>query len=327
MEDDFNLSEMAETIGNESDAGSLSSESDAGQSETNPSGESAKELSLDEITKGLEGKEVEAPKTGDLLSLVNALGMKRGEEAIALKDEKEVAELIQKGFDYTKKTQEHADGVRQKEEAYAQKEKEFSERFAQKEQEFSTIKQEQTILETAIRKLQSSQSEDDKYLLAEIGRIYNETHGEFERNKPYTQEMDNKFKSLSDEIAALKGKKVEEEHANIRTGLEQDLSSFQSKIAPTLQTLKIAPSWEKVKEMWAADATGKMSAENAFMAVHGKEMISAYSSHQKVLEAKAKAQEKLLGRGAGSGMRGVKPDIQTKTDSLGDFLQEAASHM
>jgi hypothetical protein len=326
---DFNLDEMAEAIDTEPSDTSLETDSEVGgQSETNHAEtEEQAELSLEEITKGLTD-DGEAPKTdANLLAMVNALNLKRGDEAIQLKDEKEVAELIQKGFDYSKKSMEREESYRQKEEEFTKKVTQKEQEFAQKEQEISTIKQEQTILETAISKLQRSTDENDKYLLSELSRIYNESLADFERTRPYQAQLENQFKTLREEIDSLKGQKTQEELGAIKSTWDQELAQTQAELAPTLKTLKLESiSWDKVKEIWKSDATNKMTVGQAFMAAYGKDLNAAYKSHLKLLEVKNKKQGKILGRTGASG--GLKEKaVQTRSDDLGEFLRAASETM
>jgi hypothetical protein len=82
--------------------------------------------------------------------------------------------------------------------------------------------------------------------------------------------------------------------------------------------------WEKVKGVWSADATGKMSVEDALYASFGKDIAKANQSYQKLLATKSKVGSSNIRRtGVGAGSRGEKQDMVYKAGDYESMLRDS----
>src|ERR1019366_7952643 len=104
------------------------------------------------------------------------------------------------------------------------------------------------------------------------------------------------FKELNDRFAALEKGNQQAELGSIKQTWEKGLTETQSQYAASLGKLGVNPNWDKVKEIWGADSTNKMSVEDALYAVHGKDIAAANKSYQNLLVTKNKAASKIIGR-------------------------------
>lgn len=326
---EFNLIESAnELIAADSEANAESTQStqSEGQGESTPAQtEGEKELSPEEILNqvGNEKEEVNP----ELLNLVNGLNAIHNGLPIKVDSPEQLKELLQKGFDYTKKTMALAEESRIKQEEFSKKEIEFKEKesyFVQKEQEIQNTVFENKIMENLLLKWQT----DDPELFNYLASSYQKEIAQHELQKPIISKYENQFKQLNDKFAQLEKGKQQEELGSIKQSWEKDLNETQSKHAASLAKLGVTPDWEKVKASWMADSTNKMTVEQALYAVHGQDIAKANHSYQKLLATKNKTQTKMLNRtGVGNAQ---KANTTLKAVKAGDYesiLREASNQL
>lgn len=299
---EFNLYEAAdELIGNEAQADSTQAASADGQPATDPKETASDEQRAADI---LNGKTEEAPRAEidqALLEKINSIGAIHNGLPIKVDSPDQLKELLQKGFDYTKKTMSHAEEVRLKQEEFAKIESGFKERetaYAQKEQELQAVSFQNNIVNSMVDKWQTS----DPELYAYIQQAFQNEINEYNKSAPLIAQYENKFKQFEDKFAQLEQGKQKEELGSIKESWEKGLADLQTQKGARLKELGIVPNWEKVKEVWGSDATGKMTHEQALLAVHGADMIKMAESQLKTLQSKTKVQSQKLGR-SGVGQR------------------------
>lgn len=328
---EFNLHEAAnEIISNDSqDASTDASESLEGQAENaSPEVSENKELSPEEILKQV-GEDKEAPEQfAELLKGVNSLGMIRNGLPVSVESPDQLKELIQKGFDYTQKTMEHAELVKTKEAEFQQKEVQFKElesQFAQKEQAIEQTIFTNQIMGELVQELQSS----DPELYDHLDKLFRSKEDAYFKQMPFKKEFEGKIGELEKKISSFEQQKHGEELSGIKQSWENDLSETQTKVAASLSKLGVKPDWNKVKEAWMADASNKLTVEQALYAVHGSEIVKANESHKKLLETQAKTRGNLLNRsGVGSAQRGAGEAIAAA--GVGDYrsiLEQSSATM
>jgi hypothetical protein len=319
---EFNLHEAANEIIAEGESSTESTsetpvEGQAAQVDSQEKTTEQAQTSPEEILKKIAEEKEDPAQFADLLKGVNSLGMVRNGLPIGIDTPEQLKELIQKGFDYTQKTMEHAEIVKAKTEEFQQKEahyKEVESQLAQKEQQMSDVLFSNQILGSIVQKLQSK----DPELFAHLDQLYREEEGAYAAQKPLEAKFQGEISKLSSEIQNLKGQKQTEELGKIKSGWEKELSDVQSKSAAPLAKLGVKVNWDKVKEAWTADSTNTMTVEQAMYAVHGADISKANESHKKLLETKAKTQAAMLGRtGVGSG--GQKGQAETIKAPVGDY--------
>ena len=326
---EFNIHEAAsEILSNDSQGASTDDSSLDGQSEQDSTQESeGTEVSPEDILKQVGENEENPEQFADLLKGVNGLGMIRNGLPVTVESQEQLKELIQKGFDYTQKTMEHAELVKTKDEEFQQKEAHFKEvegQLAQKEQEIQQVIFSNQILGSIVEDLQS----EDPELFAHLDALYLKKEKSFLAQAPIQKQFEGKISELEKKISGFETQKQSEELGKIKQGWESELSEVQTKVAASLSKLGVKPDWNKVKEAWTSDASNKMTVEQALYAVHGSDIVKANESHKKLLETKAKTQAKLLGRtGVGGGQRGQEETIEAPTGEYGSILRMAAATM
>jgi hypothetical protein len=330
---EFNISEAAEEIiaegDSSSDSAEVSSQSE-GQSEqdSQEAGEN-KELSAEEILRETEEGEKENPEQfADLLKMVNGLGAIHHGAPIQVDSPEKLKQLLEMGAGFYQKTEAHANEVKAKEAEFQQKETAFKEREQAIVQQEQQIQQEVYLNQIMADLLQDIKTEDPE-LFAHIDALFIKKERAYEAQRPLQKQFEGKFNALQDEIKTLKTQKVGEENQSIQQNWEKELSQVQTTHAAKLAKLGVKPDWKKVEETWAADATGKMTVEQAMLAVHGQDILKAHESQKKLLETKAKTNAKLLGRtgvGKGAGSR----DETIEAAAVGDYgsiLRQSAATM
>lgn len=328
---EFNIHEAANEIIAEGDSGSASTDdsSQSGQAE-NASQENtgeAKELSPEEILKQVSQQKESPEQFAEILKGVNSLGMIRNGLPISVDSPDQLKELIQKGFDYTQKTMEHAELVKSKTEEFQQKEAQFKEReaqFAQKEQEQQDVLYQNQLLTSVLKKINS----EDPELFAHLDALYSQEENSYHANRPMQAKFEGEINQLKNELKLIQGSKHSEELGQIKQGWEKELSEVQSRLAGPLAQLGVKGDWKKVQDVWEKDPTNKMSVEQAFYAVHGKDVASAYESQKKLLETKTKTQASMLGRtGVSSGQKGQEETLRASTGDYESILRMASATM
>ena len=330
MESEFNVVEAAAELTAESGTSEASTSSEMseshGQAETESatSGETSHELAPEDIIKKLSE---EAPaEDSELLAKINSFGLIHKGAPIEIKDQKQLSELIQKGFDYTQKTMALAEESKLKQEEFAKLEETHRQKesvLQQKEQEIGNHIFENKIMETILTKMKSS----DPELFDHLAQLYNQEINAYELRRPEITRYESQFQQLHDEIAQLKGVREKEDLGKIKASWESELSEVQSKTAPALAKLGVKVDWDKVKSVWTSDASNKMTVEQALYASHGKEIAKANESYAKLMATKAKTNEKLVNRsGVGAQTRGQE-SFKVKPGSYEELLKMASSNI
>ena len=299
---EFNLSEAAnELIASETPETATQVSGSAGQSQDSKETVTEKELSPQDILKQVsEEKPSTEPLDPASIEQLNALGFVRNGNPFKVESAAQIKELIQKGFDYTEKTMAHANEAKLKQEEYAKRDSEYQQReqsFVQKEQQLEKTVFENNIMENLLLKWQKSDPDLVKYIAQE----YQNSVREFEQQKPLIAKYEGQFKELNDRIGQFEKGKQQEELGSIKQTWEKGLNDAQAQYAAPLAKLGVTPNWDKVKEVWAADSTNKMTVEGALYAIHGKDIAAANKSYQNLLASKNKVAASKLGRGGVSG--------------------------
>jgi cell fate (sporulation/competence/biofilm development) regulator YlbF (YheA/YmcA/DUF963 family) len=321
----FDLMEAANELTSE-DAGTDSVSTEVseveGQSLANPE-ETTEELDPREILNKVSQEQSNPEAFKQTLEQINALGAIHNGLPVKIDSQEQLKEIIQKGFDYTKKTMSHAEEVKAKTEEFAKIEASFKEKeqaLAQKEQEIESVVNDNNIITSLLTKWQTQ----DPELFAHIQNAYIAEMNQYKMHQPALAKYDGEFKKLQEEIKQLKGGKQAEELASIRQGWEKGLGDVQARTAGSLSKLGVKIDWEKVKNVWSADATGKMEVEDALYAAYGKEIAKANQSYQKLLATKTKASTANLKRtGVGLGSGGQKGDMVFKAGDYESILRES----
>lgn len=326
---EFNIHEAAaEIIGDDSQPASTDDSSLEGQPEGSQETIEGKELSPEEILKQVGEQKEDPAQFAELLKGVNGLGMIRNGLPVSVESPDQLKELIQKGFDYTQKTMEHAESVKTKEAEFQQKETHFKEleaQYAQKEQEHQQVFYTNKIMADIVTELRSK----DPELFAHLDALFREKESVYQAHQQVEKKFSGEINGLKQEIQSFKKEKQGEELGKIKQGWESELSDTQTKYAGSLAKLGLKADWEKVKGVWSSDASGKMTVEQALYAVHGQDIIKANESAKKLAETRAKTSASLLGRsGIGQGQRGKEVSIEASSDGdYGSILRTAAATM
>lgn len=326
---EFNIHEAAdEIISNDPQDASANESSLDGQADNASTEVSEKnEVSPEEILKQV-AEQKEAPEQfADLLKGVNGLGMVRNGLPVSVESPEQLKELIQKGFDYTQKTMEHAESVKAKEAEFQQKEAQYKEvetQIAQKEQQFEQVIFTNQIMGELVQELQTK----DPELFEHLDALFREKESAYTRAAPFKKEFEGKISELEKKLSGFEQQKQSEDLGKIKQGWESELSDVQAKFAASLSKLGVKPDWNLVKDQWTSDASNKMTVEQALYAVHGKDIAKANESHKKLLETKTKTQANMLHRtGVSGGKNGAEETLEVKNGDMLGFLNGLAATM
>lgn len=328
---EFNLQEAANEIIGETDSSSDSTEDSSqleGQSEQDSQETNEnKELSPEEILKQV-GEEKESPEQfAEILKAVNGLGLMGNGMPVNIESPEQLKKLIEMGAGFYAKTEEHANNVKAKEAEFIQKEtqfKELEERIATERQENEQVFLSNQIMGSIVQRLQT----EDLELWTYLDDLYRKEEGQHLAHKPFQQKFESELKARDERINSLAEKIETKEKTELRQGFETGLSELQTKVAASLSKLGVKGDWTKVQEAWASDASNTMTVEQAFYAVHGKDIAKANESHQKLLATKTKTQAKLLGRtGIGGGQRGQEETIKAPVGDYESIIRQASATM
>jgi hypothetical protein len=323
----FNLRDAAdELISDETNQASPENSAKSGQSQSeNPDNnlsdvDKAKAL-LNEQATPVEG--VVDPK---ILEEINRIGAIHSGNPIKIESIDQLKELVQKGFDYTKKTMAHSEEVKAKQEEFAKTEAAFTERskgLEEKEVELHGVSFQNQVINSMVDKWQTS----DPELFAYIQQEYQREIGDYEKNQPIIAQYENKFKELENRFAQLETGKQKEEMGSIKQSWEAGIAELQTARGPKMKELGVVPNWDKVKDVWSADASGKMTHEEAFLAVHAADILKANDALIKKLQAQAKVQSSAANRNGIAHRQSGNATTAIQNGRIGDFLrQEAANY-
>jgi hypothetical protein len=303
--------------------------SSAGQSEQEPNQNAEnQQLGPEEILKQVAEEKEDPGQFADLLKTINGLGMTRNGQPVSVESADQLKDFIQKGVDYTYKTQEHAEAVKAKEAEWAQKEQSYMERetsIAQFEQQYDNVITTNDIIADIITDIEKSDPEAFQWL----DGLFKAKAQEHLKAAQVHKQFEGKFKETNEKIATLENSLKQKELGEIKQGWESGLKDLQTKWAAPLKKLGVKEDWEAVEKVWASDASGTMTPQAAFNAVHGEAIQKAQESRLKLLETKTKTQSQLINRsGVGNGSKSQ--DVTSKAVRPGDYdaiLRDAAANM
>lgn len=268
-----------------------SQNTDAGHDENQ--GDETPESILEQLAKD-ENNQASNVDFSKALEQINALGFIRNGQAFALKDEKELKEYIQKGFDYTAKTSEHAEFVRAKETEFAERDK----AFASEREEFETLRashSEQIADHDVFVEMIEEWKQTDPELVEFLAKRYQEKMSIRNANKPLLDKYQGQLGDLKNEIETLKKGQSEKKLETIRADFDKGLKEVQEKHMNAFKKLGVTVDWAKVKETWSNDAKGEMTIEQALYATFGDAIVKANASYAKMLKTKQKTTERMSG--------------------------------
>lgn len=326
---EFNLSAEADKIIAESEPASTSDSNVASNSgdtqETAPQqteGES-KELSAEEILGQVTSEKVDPKANEEILNAINSLGAIHNGNPVKIENLDQLKEVIQKGFDYTKKTMALSEEVKAFNDQKAKIETEWKakeEEYFQRENQLAEVINENNIATNVLRELQAT----DPELFNEFKIRFEAELRRHEQALPHLKQYDAKFQELQSQIGQLKAGKTTEELNGIKKTWETELATTQTKYAPMVGKLGVKVDWDKVKEVWASDVSGKMSVEQALNAVHGADFNKAYTSHQKLLATKNKTTNSMLKKTGVGGAASGKDFTNKDNMDIGSYLRTVA---
>lgn len=310
---EFNLHEAAEElISNDAQAASTPNVQTEGQPEKTPSEPVSDEQRAMDILNGketaTESKEAQ-PTSNALLEQVNALGMIHNGQSVKLETPEQLKEIIQKGYDYTKKTMAHAEEVKHWQEQSAKRE----EVYQQKEQELHAT----TFQNSIVNQMVDKWAESDPELYNYIQAAFQKEVAEYQKNQPIIAQYEGKFKELENKFSQLEQGKQQSALDSIKGTWEKEVNELQTNRSARLKQLGIVPNWEKVKEVYASDASNTMTAEKALLAVHGADMIKAIESEASRLKKANAFHSSKNGRG---GVSSSHKGSETISAPIGDYM-------
>jgi len=246
-----------------------------------------------DLASKLDGFEEEKPEEGDkpgLLGIVNDMGMLRNGLPMEFKSEEEIREHLSKGFDYTQKTQEHAESVKANEAVFNEKQADFDKKvseFKEYEGQVQSKLVENNVLFDILREIQH----DEPELIDQIERSYDSRMNSYNQsiNNPAVNELKERYSELEKKIQGRDDQAIEKENGNIVKQWEDGLGEIQQAWGSKLKTLGIKPSWNKVQESWKNDSSNTMTVKQAFLAIHGEDINKAMESRNSLAETKAKS--------------------------------------
>jgi hypothetical protein len=264
--------------------------------ETTETVEASSEGQAESQPKSLEDalKDVEVEGQGDILSMINSLGLIRNGLPFEYDSPDAIKEHLMKGYDYTQKTQELAEMRKQTESELAELKQSFeSERqtFTQEKEQVQEYLLQNDIMAEVLSDLQSMDGGIYADAFDVIRSLFQQKLNFHQKatSNPVVNSMKSELEQLKAQIGQNAKKEEVKKLDDIRQGWESELSKVQTSFAPKLKSLGIKPNWKQVQSAWQADATGKLSVEAALMAIHGAEITKALDAKAKLNETRAKS--------------------------------------
>jgi hypothetical protein len=251
-------------------------------------------------------EEVETENDDDLEELVH-----NGEVVKVSKEEKTI--LAQKGYDYTKKTQELSAEKKQFQAEKAETYKEVDKLLAQIEQEDVKRGQESERYKNFDLAIDLMKEEGNQEIL-DILAQYVSKAARLTKNPV----VDSKVQGLQSRIDQLEQALKGQEHQGRLTGFYSGLAEFEkSETGKKLASIGLKIDKEAVKETWAA--SDKMTERQAVYAVHGEQIQHLLASKNKVQQSqqakKTLNQVKTIGGSKGPSSKVVKKVDMSKMSS------------
>jgi len=251
----------------------------------------------EEESQGSEETQVAGQATDEksYLEWVNSLGAVHNENPLKVESSEQIKELLQKGHDYTQKTQSLSEERKAWDSERSNTEKELnsaSEEFNKGVQAHQAQLQELQQWTFALKELEQSAPD----LFEEVQRVYQGTVKQF--SNPV---LDQQLAAIRAELAETKKGLSERENKLIVDSFESEMT----KLAPLEQSFKelgITINKDEVKKKWAA--TG-LPVEEVIGTIYGVKAMQAQASKAKVNQTQQKVAAKTTG-GAGSSRTGTK---------------------
>ena len=263
----------------------------------------------EESDENQENTEGEALQETSILDTINAFNMTHGDSTIKIESEDQLKELVQKGYDYTLKTQNLSEERKGWDLERSQAETELNaaiETFNQTQESYSQQLNELQQWQHTFERLKSEAPD----VFEEVQNAYNHTANQF-RNPILEQQM----KAMQSQFQeALKGVKAQESKA-IVDEFEREKQGMAS-TEKALNDLGIKLDWDKVKAEWRDSG---LPLKKAIGAIYFEDIAKAQASKAKVATVQAKTSVKT--NGAGSSPRPGK--IVKEVKNTGDYFQMA----
>jgi len=256
-----------------------------------------KDKTLEEQLDSLKLEDEEG-KEKSLSDLVNSLGITRKGTPVEFKDDDEIKEMLSKESDYTVKTQEHAEAVKNWEAESTKKDEAFNSEI----EEFNTYKdsvQNEILSNQVMQNLMADLKESDPEYFEELEGRYNnamETHFASQDN-PMINGLKETIAAQDEKINQIIKKDEEKEFQFEQKKYDDGISNIQKQWGAKLKTLGVSVNYDKVLESYKA-AGGKLDVKQAFQAVNGESITKAMESHKKLIETKAKSNLRTNGQNA-----------------------------
>lgn len=252
---------------------------------------SDKPLTPEEIMAKMAGEKTpaQAALTPEQIKAINSLGAVWKNQPIEVKDQKELVDYIQKGFDYTRKSMERAELEKQKEAEYAERETKWKQReeaFEGEKQKYQQQLHTFNMLDRVFRKLERT----DPDMADAFANLLREENESANAHNPVIEALNAKTGQLEKTLQEIRAEREAEKVAGVRQGYEKEKSEVQSKFASVLNQLGVNPVWDKVDDVWKSDLSQKMTYEQALYSVYGKDITTAYESKTKLQQAKLNKQ-------------------------------------
>lgn len=258
--------------------------------------EGDKEPDLESQLKDFKIEAPEGEKTFNLLDEVNGLGVIRKGMPIEISDNDQLKEMLSKGFDYTEKTQELANLKTEQEDSFAKREQEFADRetkLQELEGGVSAEKLENNIIAQVLNELKVSDPDAHNELISSFQQKMN--MASLQQNDPQIQGLKKELGDIKGLLQQNQQKNVETEDDVISKEWDEGLSTVQSEYGAKLSKLGIKPNWNEVSKKWAGDATGSLTVQEAFFAVHGDQLSKAFAAQSKLSQTRLKSAQRTGG--------------------------------
>ena len=253
-------------------------------------GETQSEETTPNLEEKLDKLEDESGDAGDLLQQINSLGLTRNGESITYDSKDKIREVLQKDFDYTAKTTEHAEVVRQHDADHVAKTEAFeSERvqFDTEREDFNTTLVESEAMERVLNSLRLS----DPTVFEEISTLFDTELRSLEssRNNPEVLGLRKQVGEIHELLKKTGEEKVQGENTEINSKWDTAFSELVTKHGPKFKMLGLTIDKKEVERVFRADASEKTTPMQALQAVHGEQLFKAMDARNKALELKSKS--------------------------------------
>jgi hypothetical protein len=262
--------------------------------------EESEEVEQETDEKEEAGRAAAGKVSGDeksILTFVNSLGAVDGQNQIKVESKDQLKDLLQKGHNYTQKTQALSDERKVFDSEKVEAEKIFSksvEDFNKSIQTHQKDLRELQQMKHALAKIQKSAPD----IFSEFQEAYSAA-GEYFDNPVYNQQ----FAQLKAELDETKKMLSTRENKVILDSFDKDKSAFAA-TEQSWKELGITVDWDKAKQKWAQ--TG-LSLEETLNSMYASTVLKAMASKSKVDTTKRKVAARPAGAASGSRSGGKLP--------------------